>query len=770
MPYIRKALEALWLLTTILVPVVYVTHGYMIAEAENSFVEVPKITLLRSLVGLMLVFWALEWALSAKITRLPSPRVAIFQIRSWVREHPTRWVVLVVVALMALTILSTLLSAAPRVSWLGEVEAQDNYSAYTMLTYMVLFLVVASHLRNRDQIIRLMGALVITGILVGGMAILQEYDLEPFSWMELPLAGDRVTSTMGNPIFAAAVLVLTIPVTLGLAMYSLDREWTYSRSGLWSMALVVQLLGITFTLSRGPWIGLAFALALFTALAWFSIGRTGMFRAVGMIGVMLAITLAVVFLTASWRSGEAEGAGATGQVSERFKSISFSSGLSSRRTIWEDTAEVIVSRPWFEFEDLSYSFLRPIIGYGPDLFRFTFLLKSSPLEEGAAPAEADQAHNMLLHQTVELGYAGLLIWLALLAAPLVVGGLYLACGRGNLSRTHKWILVALLGVLAGRAVEQMVGISRVGDFTLWWVILGLFVALPIAMSGESAVTRPPARRRQRRGIIEAQVSSPFNIALVGLTAFLALGIGWFTWTQNINYARAAVEVGAASSDLKRADGSSALKHIDRSIDLAPHMAPFYTNRAQLLDLRRRQAETEGQVVAHAQEAYNANLEAVRRDPLYYRSRLALAQSALTLATLEHRGKSVGNPEKGEEALRLYRETIQMVPNSWVLYNQLGEAHLRLRRFEEALEIFDQSIDISGDNLNAAVAWNLKGSAYRFLIRFQEAIAAFEKSVKLDANGRLASDGFSQLAKLYGDMGNADLAEVNRSRAEAVGAN
>ena len=49
---IGRVLESLWLLTVLLVPLVYLHKGYVISEAEIANVEVPRAALLLALAAL----------------------------------------------------------------------------------------------------------------------------------------------------------------------------------------------------------------------------------------------------------------------------------------------------------------------------------------------------------------------------------------------------------------------------------------------------------------------------------------------------------------------------------------------------------------------------------------------------------------------------------------------------------------------------------------------------------------------------------------------
>jgi len=299
------------------------------------------------------------------------------------------------------------------------------------------------------------------GVLVGLYGSLQHYNNDFLRITEASGGGsDRITAFMGNTIFAAAVLTMTVPVTLIAALISfqsgnwgnwkpisilrpLGRDTAFTF--LWAAILAVQLFGLLFTFSRGSWAGTILAVAVFLLLVVFSFGfrllsRTGL--VLGLAGVLsvaflqwqdsfptfgigswlgfvvallgLAGTFAVLFLiknfsrtivfimlvgalvtivgalvtipTALSGGGDTDTtiSGPSGdqtlpKITDKIKSIKadvlteFSGG---RGTHWKVSWEVIKNRPWFEFDDLSLQWLRPLIGYGPDLFRYTYLLEA----------------------------------------------------------------------------------------------------------------------------------------------------------------------------------------------------------------------------------------------------------------------------------------------------------------------------------------------------------------------------------------------------------
>ena len=159
--WIPRALEILWLLTIVLVPLVFLGREFEAGSSTLGSFELPKIVILRLLVGLMASLWLIEWGLQARISgagawNRSSPALWLSGIRRWLQERPNRWLYLAVAFFAGATLLSTVLSASLEVSLWGEVPGQDSYSAYTTFAYVLLVAVISSHLRTQSQLWRLL--------------------------------------------------------------------------------------------------------------------------------------------------------------------------------------------------------------------------------------------------------------------------------------------------------------------------------------------------------------------------------------------------------------------------------------------------------------------------------------------------------------------------------------------------------------------------------------------------------------------------------------
>ena len=103
--WVTQAMESLWLLTAFFVPLVFVTPSVL-----DKGYEIPKVTLYRSLVGLITVLWLAERGLSGRKINAHRPRLNLHLGRNWLSTQPTRRVLVAACAMAASSIISTLLS------------------------------------------------------------------------------------------------------------------------------------------------------------------------------------------------------------------------------------------------------------------------------------------------------------------------------------------------------------------------------------------------------------------------------------------------------------------------------------------------------------------------------------------------------------------------------------------------------------------------------------------------------------------------------------
>jgi O-antigen ligase len=372
----------------LLAPLAFLPMGSVLVEAEIAYVEVPKVYLLRAVTAAMLPF------------------VAMAIYNRGLRFNLISGLVLV---LVGWSIVATIFSTDPGISFWGEFNGQDGTPLIATLHYLVLFLAVAVAFSTPERIHRLLTIIAVSGALTSIPVILQHFGLFPINLY--PEGVGRPPGTFGNPVFAGSFISLTAMVTLYLAM----------RRPIWGLLSVPQILALTLASSRAGLLGLLIFGVV--AIAWYAWRQRGAPTALG-----IGLFSALLILGAIYSIPEISG-----------RIINGPKDISGRLTIWQHSLELIKSRPW--------------TGVGPDMFRYHYL-QVSPAGPTGIPEEPDHAHNWIIHNTAEMGIGGGLLTAGLAGASVAVSG-------------------PLGVVFAGRLAEQMLGVGRVSDMMLFWILLGV---------------------------------------------------------------------------------------------------------------------------------------------------------------------------------------------------------------------------------------------------------------------------------------------------------
>ena len=573
----------------------------------------------------------------------------------------------------------------------------------------------------------------------------------------------------------------------------------YFLESLVFIGLMVPLISISLLMTLAP---------LSSTQPTFRLGPVT--KTVLVLALGLQIALAVIFLTPD-PSGAA-GVGQVQRVSE-ITSASSERGVSFRTDIWSASVRLVFDRPWFGFEDLDYYFMPWVSGYGPEMFKYTFPLES-PLG-----GLLSQAHNFFLHHALEQGALGFVTSLGLFLAFFGVGFGQLWRNRNTYSVLHKWLLITLLATMVGRLAEMLVGVSREPDLILTWLMFAVLVALPTIMrssSGEGGgampapsaglvdgtptegaglpgepqdapapvsasrkerrKSRPRRDRRGRRGSWDPGQLTFHRWSGALLVSVVILFLGWLSWDKNVDYVWAAWLADNARDNFQAGRFQDGHRQMSQAIDKAPDVPPYYHNLAGIYDAYRRFGESNpDQGLPTCEEFYSLDFRVVESDRPFARcaeesyltnfagfemnrtvpqTRLTLANSTLQLALVDQATYAA----YADEALQYHEELIQMFNEPWHLYNALGNAHVRLGQFSEALPSLDKSLALTAGDNRSAQAFFLKGIAFRNLgdrttgdarlADLETAAGFFQQSLDSGAQGSTATQARDHLATSY----------------------
>ncbi len=468
--------------------------------------------------------------------------------------------------------ISTLLSISPSVSWWGSYHRLQG--AYTYGSYLIIAVLTAAHLRQSSQLRRLQHTIVITSLPIAVYAVFQHFGKDPLPWAQD--VSSRVTANAGNPIFLAAHLIMAFFLTLERTVSCFAFLLTggsrpggdskpdtapegekaaptpdYSLAGVlaggcYLFVLVIQLLAIFWSQSRGPWLGLASGIYIFVLLLLSGMRPrnyrlwTAAWAGLGLVGLVLLIVLNTTAIGRSFRhvpnwgrlTMMLDSATGTGRV---------------RVLIWEGTARLISPHEPLTYPDGNddpINPIRPLIGYGPETLWMAFNRFYPPelAQWESRNASPDRAHNATWDSLAMTGVLGFLANSLLFLSIFFWALRWLGLIRSRRDAILFFVMLAGGGILLS-ALFQVRGVS-IGFIGVNWptgLILGLIAYVTLAVFLQQASSSAAAHRPRQlllvaslSAIIAHYVEIHLGIAIVATRIYfwtivallLGLGMNW----------------------------------------------------------------------------------------------------------------------------------------------------------------------------------------------------------------------------------------------------
>ncbi|MFN2269397.1 MAG: tetratricopeptide repeat protein [Anaerolineae bacterium] len=254
-----KVMELGWLLAVIVTPL------FFNVNSSNVF-ERDKWTLLRTIALIMVAFWLVrlveEWISNGK----PDLRI------TW------RTPLVLPILLMILSyVISTIFSVTPYISIFGGYQRLRG--VFSALSCIVICLIVLDRLQTREQAERFITVMILNSLPIALYGFIQHAGLDPLPW-----GGDvtrRIASSMGNAIFVAAYMILAAIPTLARVVEAFQAILTDEETGAadvlraaaYIFLLLVQIISIFYSQSRGPLLGLVAGVGVWALLGLLALQR-----------------------------------------------------------------------------------------------------------------------------------------------------------------------------------------------------------------------------------------------------------------------------------------------------------------------------------------------------------------------------------------------------------------------------------------------------------------------------------------------------------------
>ncbi len=310
------------------------------------------------------------------------------------------------------------------------------------MAFIVFYFILVNTIKTRQQLYVLAALLVLSTTVTSlyGLYQLKTVGATSEAWVDTTLFEDikaRVGSTFENPNVLGEYLVLIIPVAI--AMLWGQKSWI---SKLVTLGLTAIMLGcLVYTYSRGAYVGLILAFALFAVL------RDRRFIILGVIGLLMLPFV----LPAS--------------VINRFASIGN----------LNDTSSFYRISVWLGSLKLAQDYWLSGIGLGLEPFKLVYPKYS------LNAAYAHHSHNIYIQLMIETGIAGLLMFFAIIAVY------YKTLLAGFYKTKDKFISTFMIAVASGMAGYLAQGMVE----NIWYnnrVLLTFWVMLAFGVITKALIT------------------------------------------------------------------------------------------------------------------------------------------------------------------------------------------------------------------------------------------------------------------------------------------
>jgi tetratricopeptide (TPR) repeat protein/O-antigen ligase len=557
--YANAALEGTWLILAAMVPVYY--------DLIRSQPATPKGLLLQIAVALMLLLWLVQRG-ATYLLRASAPE----EPRSHGLPRPLIWLAL---AYAATTLLSAVCSPLPTIAFWGSYLR--NEGAIATASYVMLFLIVADRLRDRQQFERLVSVLLAAALLVCVYGIAQALRIDPMPWEHDITA--RVVSTIGNALFLASYLLLLVPLTLWRALEAprpaadggservlgvvlvagavtvvavlfaigathTEVSWAFpavlgtygllvasapgfpsTPTGLrlrrfaYLVLLCLQGIVLLLTASIGPLGALLGAPLVVAAVATVRRRRWRELLALGSAGLFVVVVLGLLTRVGSPLQPLKSGF----PLIERLSAVG-SGGAGPRGLVWQAGAQGLSQLTALGPTADALADFRPLIGYGPETITFVLNRVLPP----AANLDAvlgefwDRSHNALLDRLLTTGVLGLAAYVAFIVGVLVVA---IRRAGPELDARRLGPHLALLLALLAHLLETQLSMLILPAEGVFWLLAAAAVGgtwdLRVETPGPLTAVAParaPGQARRGRGSARPATQAPSSGA-----PWLALG-------------------------------------------------------------------------------------------------------------------------------------------------------------------------------------------------------------------------------------------------------
>jgi O-antigen ligase len=560
-------------------------------------------------------------------------------------------------------ILSTLTSIDFRTSLLGY-YSRFNGGLLSTISYLILYWALVSNL-DKEKTIKALKFLLYSGVLVSIYGVLQHLGIDKDVWVQD--VQNRVFSTLGQPNWLAAFLIVLIPLT----WFFLFKASLKSKKFLiWGVFLALFTLAFSYTKSRSGLLGLLVSLITFSGLSFYYLeGKKITKELTKKVFVVFGIFFACILIGGTAYTPNIENLLSRKGKSEEPKSVGPAlevGGTESgeiRKIVWKGAIDL-----WKKY---------PIFGSGVETFAYSYY-QTRPVSHNLV-SEWDflynKAHNELLNIAATTGSVGIIAYLYFIVSVLI----YFI---KRLKTSPTYLDSALVAGFGGIFVTNFFGFSVVPTNLL----LFLIPAFSLSYSSEERV-----RKTQGRKLLVQEKLAIILVMLLG--SYFLFSVARY-WLADFSFSK-----GKAYNDGN--DPVTGRASLVKAISLSPHEAIFWDEISQsdaLIAVALNETGETEEADKYALAAIDESGKAVSLSPANLNLKRNRANLFIKLSALD--------PSYLENARDTLLDAISMAPTEAKLYFNLGLTYARLGELDKALSIFEKTVRMKPNYYDARLAYAL----------------------------------------------------------------
>jgi len=445
-------------------------------------------------------------------------------------------------------LISTIISIDPQTSWFGY-YSRFNGGLFSTISYLLLYWAFVSNV-GKEKVTKLIIISLWSGLLISIYGVLERLGIDKNIWQQD--VQSRVFSTLGQPNWLAAWLIVLIPITWALIIEQEDKKlnlksiYPYALSSLFFVVLL-------FTGSRSGLLGFVVIEFAFWAIIFFRnklkyikefvIINFLILLIVGIFGTQFSPSIFDLFT----KNKNVEPT-STVQTSATALETGGTESGTIRKIVWQGAVEI-----WKHY---------PIFGTGVETFAYSYYLHRPVIHNITSEWDFiyNKAHNEYLNLLANTGTVGILSYLSLIAFTVYLMTKNLTTNNEKQNDKSSHMVASFISGYLSILVTNFFGFSVVPIQILFYLLPAFTVIVANQKIEEEIKNKPTSNQKILKWIVICTATS-----LIIITCRY--------WYADILYSK-----GVNYNKVNRQDLSP--KYLDKAIKLSPKQSLYYAEIAK----------------------------------------------------------------------------------------------------------------------------------------------------------------------------------------------